>query len=125
MIMGASKMAQQAKLSKIEFIKKFSNEESCEQQLFQIKWPNGYFCEKCGHTHYGIVTTRRLPLYQCKQCGYQATVTVNTVMEKTRTPLVKWFIAIYAMATDKRGYSAMQLSKGRFIKDRRCVNPTI
>ena len=50
-----------------------------------------------------------MPLYQCNKCGYQATVIVNTILEKTRTPLVKWFIAIYGMATDKRGYSATQL----------------
>ena len=104
-------MAQQAKLSKIEFQKQFSTEEACEQQLFQMKWPKGYLCKKCGCEHYGVTTTRKLPLYQCKQCGYQATVTVNTVLEKTRTSLVKWFIVIYSMATDKRGYSAVQCAK--------------
>ena len=104
-------MAQQAKLSKIEFQKQFSTEEACEQQLFAMKWPKGYHCERCGCEHYSAITTRKMPLYQCKACGYQATVTVNTVLEKTRTPLVKWFIAIYGMATDKRGYSATQLAK--------------
>jgi transposase-like protein len=104
-------MAQQAKLSKIEFQKQFSTEEACEQQLFQMKWSDGYRCEKCDGEHYGVIKTRKLPLYQCKQCGYQATVTVNTILEKTRTDLVKWFIAIYSMATDKRGYSAVQCSK--------------
>ena len=104
-------MAQQSKLSKIEFQKQYSTEEACEQQLFRMKWPNGYRCEKCGCEHYGVTTTRKLPLYQCKQCNYQATVIVNTVLEKTRTSLVKWFIVIYSMATDKRGYSAVQCSK--------------
>jgi transposase-like protein len=104
-------MAQQPKLSKIEFIQRFSTEEACERQLFKMKWPDGYRCEKCGCTHFFTTTTRTLPLYQCKKCRYQATVTVNTVLEKTRTPLTKWFIAIYGIATDKRGYSAVQLSK--------------
>ena len=104
-------MAQQAKLSKIEFQKQFSTEIACEQQLYRMKWPHGYRCEKCGCNQYGVTTTRKLPLYQCKCCGYQATVIVNTVLEKTRTSLVKWFIVIYAMATDKRGYSAIQCSK--------------
>lgn len=104
-------MAQQAKLSKIEFQKRFSTEAACEQQLFQVKWPNGYQCEKCGCKHHSTIRNRNLPLYQCNKCGYQATVIVNTVLEKTRTSLVKWFIAIYAMATDKRGCSATQLSK--------------
>jgi hypothetical protein len=33
-------------------------------------------------------------------------------MEKTRTPLAKWFLAIFLMAEDKRGISALAL-KGR------------
>jgi transposase-like protein len=32
-------------------------------------------------------------------------------MHKTRTPLVKWFWAIYLTSTDKRGYSALALSR--------------
>jgi transposase-like protein len=104
-------MALQAKLSKIEFQQKFSTEEACEKQLFQMKWPNGYRCEKCACESHSTITTRNLPLYQCKKCGYQATVIVNTILEKTRTSLVKWFIAIYGMATDKRGYSATQLAR--------------
>ena len=104
-------MGKQAKLSKIEFQKRYSTEEACEQQLFIMKWPQGYRCEKCGCEHRSTIRTRKLPLYQCNKCGYQASVIVNTILEKTRTPLVKWFIAIYGMATDKRGYSATQLSK--------------
>ena len=104
-------MAQQARLSKVEFQQRYSTEEACERQLYMIKWPQGYHCEKCGCEKSSIIKTRKLPLYQCNECGYQASVIVNTVMEKTRTPLVKWFIAIYGMATDKRGYSATQLMK--------------
>ena len=103
-------MAQQANLSKIEFIKRFSTEETCEKQLFCMKWPDGYKCERCSNPRYSTIRTRKLPLYQCRNCGYQATVTVNTVMEKTRTDLCKWFLAIFNTATDKRGYSATQLS---------------
>ncbi|GFP22317.1 hypothetical protein HKBW3S06_01544, partial [Candidatus Hakubella thermalkaliphila] len=38
-------------------------------------------------------------------------VTVGTVMEKTRTDLTKWFLAIYLIAHDKRGISAHKLSE--------------
>jgi len=74
-----------------------------------MKWPEGYICEKCGCQHYYVISTRGLRLYQCKSCKYQATVTVNTVLEKTRTSLEKWFLAIFCIANDKRGISATQL----------------
>ena len=45
------------------------------------------------------------------QCGYQATVIVGTVMEKTRVDLTKWFLALYLVAHDKRGTSACMLSQ--------------
>jgi len=57
-------MAQQARLSKIEFIKLYSTEEACEKQLFCMKWPDGYKCERCSHTRYSTIKTRKLPLYQ-------------------------------------------------------------
>ena len=75
-------MAQQPKLTKIAFHEQFASEEACEKQLFKLKWPEGYKCEKCGSTHHSTVTTRRLPLYQCVECGYQGSVIVNTIFEK-------------------------------------------
>jgi len=38
-------------------------------------------------------------------------VTAGTIFHKTRTPLSSWFWAIYRMSHDKKGISAVQLSK--------------
>ncbi len=53
----------------------------------------------------------RCHLWQCKRCGYQASVTAGTVMHKTRTPLTLWFWAAYLVATHTPGISAMQLQR--------------
>jgi len=50
-------------------------------------------------------------LYQCKHCAHQASVTAGTIMDKSRTPLTKWFLAIYLMGQDKRGCSALKLKR--------------
>jgi hypothetical protein len=50
-------------------------------------------------------------LYQCVECKRQTSLTAGTVMHRTRTPLVKWFWAIYLVSTDKRGLSAMALAR--------------
>ena len=31
-----------------EFQKRFSTEESCRDYLFQLRWPKGFVCPKCG-----------------------------------------------------------------------------
>ena len=95
----------------INFQKEFATEEACHEQLFQLKWSKGYLCERCGHKECFVTKTRMHRLYECKDCRYQSTVTVGTVMEKTRTDLTKWFLAIYLIASDKRGVSAMKLAK--------------
>ena len=48
---------------------------------------------------------------KCTGCHYQTSVIVGTVMEKTHSPLEKWFWGIYFVAIDKRGCSAAQLAK--------------
>lgn len=98
-------------MSLISFQKHFSSEAACHDHLFSLKWTNGYCCERCGHDAYFETKTRKHKLYECKKCRYQATVTVGTVLEKTRTDLRKWFLAIYLISHDKRGVSATKLSE--------------
>lgn len=95
----------------IEFQSKYKTEEECEKRLFELRWPTGYECPRCGHKEY--INLRKRKLYECKnrECGYQVSVTAGTVMHRTRTPLLKWFWAIYLIVTDKRGLSALALSK--------------
>jgi transposase-like protein/ribosomal protein L37AE/L43A len=93
----------------ITFQRKFGTEKACQKRLFLLKWPDGYRCPRCGETGSYHIETRGL--YQCKACKHQTSLTAGTVMHKTRTPLVKWFWAIYLLSTDKRGYSALALSR--------------
>lgn len=104
-------VAKQDSINLLQFQDRFATEEACHEHLFNLKWPEGYSCPKCGHTRYYETKTRRLTLYECVKCRYQSTVTVNTVMEKSRTNLRIWFWAIYLVSRDKRGVSAKLLSK--------------
>jgi len=96
-------------ISLIEFQRRFQSEEDCRKRLFELRWPQGFICPCCGGQDYYNLPKRRL--YQCKGCGYQVSLTAGTVMHGTRTPLLKWFWAIYLVSTDKRGLSALALSK--------------
>ncbi len=75
-------------------------ERSCLEYLFRLKWPEGFRCAKCRHTAYYVITTRTYPLYECKRCGRQTTLTVGTIFEKTHTDITTWFAAIYLLVQE-------------------------
>jgi transposase-like protein len=93
----------------IAFQEKFGTEDQCRQYLFEKRWPEGFICPKCGDKEYFNVQSRHL--YQCKACNHQASVTAGTIMDRSQTPLVKWFMTFYLMSEDKRGISALALMK--------------
>ena len=92
-----------------EFRTRFSTEEACRAELFRLRFPNGFVCPKCGCTEYYPVRGRNV--FQCRACRHQTSVTAGTVMHRTHLPLTVWFWVIYLCATDKRGISAVQLSR--------------
>ncbi len=103
-------MAQQESTSMVDFMKRFDSEEKCREYLFQKRWPEGFVCPKCG------VQDKPFPIkarhkFQCRHCNHQTSVTAGTIMDRSRTPLTKWFLAIYLMSQDKRGCSAMKLKQ--------------
>ena len=103
-------MAQQKPMTILEFQEKFSTEEACREHLYKMRWPEEFVCPKCGTIDkpFNVASRNR---YQCKHCNHQASVTSGTVMDKTRVPLRKWFWAMFLMSHDKRGCSAMQISR--------------
>jgi transposase-like protein len=74
------------------------SEAQCSEMLFRIRWPEGYRCPRCRSSGYSVIRTRRLPLYECVDCRKQCSVISGTVMERSRTPLSKWFTAAALIA---------------------------
>jgi transposase-like protein len=48
---------------------------------------------------------------QCQACGRQTSVTAGTIFQDTRKPLVDWFRAMYWLASQKNGASALGLQR--------------
>ncbi|WP_235426941.1 transposase [Cohnella kolymensis] len=92
------------------FCSRFATEKDCVQALYQAKWPNGFCCPRCRHPYAYVISTRRLPLYECQACRSQTSLISGTVMEGSRTPLRLWFQAIYLHARPV-GINALQLSR--------------
>ena len=101
-------MSKKKMLSFTQFIKRFPNEKACVEYLYSVKWPQGFECPVCGCRHGYTLKNRRQ--YQCANCRHQTSLTANTVMHRSHLPLTKWFWAIYLVACDKRGISALALA---------------
>jgi hypothetical protein len=96
-------------LSASAFQGRFASEAACVDHLMRTRWPEGFVCPACGgHTH-SYVQTRRL--FQCCGCRRQTSLTAGTIFHGSRVALTKWFWAIYLLAQDKKGCSALLLSK--------------
>ncbi len=50
-------------------------------------------------------------VYQCAACREQFTVTVGTVMERSKIPLNKWLLATFLLNAGKKGTSAHQIHR--------------
>jgi ribosomal protein L37AE/L43A len=94
----AMKMPQ---VSLLEWQKKFGTEKACADAIARYRWPNGFMCPKCGHDTAWFTKSRKI--YQCTKCKSQTSVTTGTLFHSTNLPLVKWFWAIYLIASDKGG----------------------
>lgn len=91
-----------------EFEAWFDTEQACRDYLFRLRWPEGFHCPRCEGDHFWPV---RSVLMQCQQCGHQTSVTAGTIFQDTRKPLVDWFRAMYWLASQKNGASALGLQR--------------
>jgi len=93
----------------LEWQKRYGTEQACAKVLVKVRWPQGFQCPECGCIKAYYLESRKL--YQCSQCRHQVSITADTLFHSTKIPLVKWFWAIYLMASDKGGISALRVAK--------------
>lgn len=101
-----------------EFSKIYPDKETCMLFLSDLKWKDGYTCRKCKNTHYyngHIAYSRR-----CSKCGYEESVTTNTVFQNTRIPINKAFYMIYLIYSTKGKISSHKLAEILNIRQSTC-----
>src|ERR1700730_3354138 len=94
----------------------FTNEDKAREALEAIRWPDGPYCPHCGNADQekiakGEGKATRPGLYYCAACNGQFTVTIGSVMERSKIPLSKWLFAMHLMGASKKGMSALQLQR--------------
>lgn len=92
----------------LELEARFSTEEACRAYLYQLRWPDGFRCPRCGGSKSWAVVRS---LYECAQCGAQTSVTAGTIFQDTHKPLRLWFRALWYVTSQKNGVSALGLQR--------------
>lgn len=94
-----------------QFHAEFDSEQTCARHLYQMKWPEGFVCPRCAWRDACTIHTRRLPLYQCRRCRHQTSLLAGTVMEGSRTSLLRWYMAMFFLARPGVGTTATSLCR--------------
>ena len=101
-------------MSAIHTEARFNDDNAAREHLESIRWPNGPVCPHCG----GVERNSRLNgkahrsgLLFCGDCRTQFSVTVGTVIERSKVALHKWVYATHLMCASKKGISAKQLER--------------
>lgn len=94
-----------------DFNKRFPTEASAIDYIISIKYPDGFYCPKCGcyekvyHQHYD-----HRKLY-CNNCNSEFSALSGTIFENTHLDIRQWLYAINLILVARKGISALQLRR--------------
>lgn len=94
-----------------EFQRLFPTDAACATYLERMRWPEMFACPSCGVKGEPYHFANRTGVLRCRKCLKDASLTADTVMERTHTPLSVWFWAAYLVTTLTPGLSAVQFQR--------------
>lgn len=92
-------------------IKHFADEQVCIDTIADMRWQNGPECPVCASgalRQHWLKNQRR---WQCRDCGKQFSVKVNTIFEDSAIKLEKWLTAMWLLANCKNGVSSYEIHR--------------
>jgi transposase-like protein len=101
-----------------EFIKQFSDEQSCHNYLKELKWSAGFICKKCKHKT--SCKTSKPNTVKCTKCKTKESTTSGTLFHKIKFDLTDAFMIVFLVATDKKGASSLELNRRIGLRAKTC-----
>lgn len=96
-------------LSRKEFRKEYGSSEQCLAYLSIQKWQEGYICIKCKNSVYFV--GKNIHNRRCTRCGYDESLTANTLFHKVKFGIENAFEMAYDIVTSKKGASSICLAE--------------
>ena len=92
-------------------IRYFADEQVCIDTVAAMRWPNGPMCPACESGELRQHWLKNQKRWQCRECGKQYSVKVNTIFEDSAIKLDKWLTAMWMLANCKNGVSSYEISR--------------
>ena len=93
-----------------DFQRDYPDSDACLDKLMELRHGRETVCATCERqARFYRISTRRA--YICQHCNSHVYPCVGTIFEGSRTPLVKWFYAIYLFASSRHGVPAKELER--------------
>lgn len=104
-------MAKLEKFTFKQFQAEYPDDAACLDKIMDMAY--GGTNLKCPHcakqSKFHRITKRRA--YACQECGSHIYPCVGTIFEKSRTPVNKWFFAMYLFTSTRHGVPARELER--------------
>jgi transposase len=100
-----------AKFTFKQFQTEYPNDRACLDKIMLMTYGGTHIkCPGCQkQVKFHRIEKRRA--YACQGCGHHIYPCVGTVFEKSRTPLNKWFYAMYLFTSSRHGVPARELER--------------
>ncbi|MCY4434988.1 MAG: IS1595 family transposase [bacterium] len=96
----------------VSVFKRFPDQRACIAHLERVRWGDKAACPHCGSLHVARKREgKRVGRWNCHDCKSSFNVLSGTVMQKTKIPLQKWFLAIALIVNAKKSLSSHQLAR--------------
>ncbi|MDE3200526.1 MAG: transposase, partial [Acidobacteriota bacterium] len=92
-------------------IRYFADEHVCIDTVAEMRWPNGPQCPACLSPEPRQHWLKNQKRWQCRECGKQYSVKINTIFEDSPIKLEKWLTAMWMLANCRNGVSSYEIAR--------------
>ncbi len=92
-------------------IRYFADGQVCIDTVAAMRWPNGPVCPACESGELRQHWLKNQKRWQCRECGKQYSVKVNTIFEDSAIKLDKWLTAMWMLANCRNGVSSYEIAR--------------
>jgi len=91
-----------------EFSTLYPDKLACYRFLEELKDQHGFTCSKCGNVRFSEGAQKFAR--RCTRCGYNESVTANTIFHAIKFPISKAFYIVYLTYTNKKSFTLDEMS---------------